>query len=125
MDISAISGLDNDQDNWSLGCNETIRWNGKVLQLLDAGKNNGAAFSRVIAGSFDRPSSTRMKPMGSVGGGAAASTDKEGNVEVTVDGHVGTKSDDGNTTFTVNGEVAVDQSGNVSAKAEVRIEHEF
>jgi hypothetical protein len=61
----------------------------------------------------------------SVGGNVSADKGKAGNGEVTVEGHVSTKSDDGNTSFSAGGKVSVDTQGNVAGEVTVGIEHEF
>lgn len=125
MYIGEISGLDNDVDNLNFNCCETVHWNGKKLKLLDEGGNNSAAFAKTILGSFDRLSSTGMKPLNSVGGSVSAEKDKDGSSEITGEVHVTAKSDDGNTSVTAQGEASVDDQGNCSGKVEVSVEHEF
>ncbi len=125
MCIGEISGFDNDVDNMNFNCCETVHWNGKELKLLDEEGNNSAAFAKTILGSFDRLSSTTMKPMNSVGGSVSAEKDKDGSSEITGEVHVSAKSDDGNTSVTARGEANVDNRGNYSGKVEVSIEHEF
>ena len=69
--------------------------------------------------------SIQYKPMDSVGGSASGNTDKDGNVEVTIEGHISTKSDNGNTSVSASGEVTMDSQGNISGGGQVSIEHEF
>ena len=122
MEINPISDFDKDQDNWNLGQSNVVHWNGKQLKVLDREENNGASHVKAV---FDRLSSTRIKPMGSVGGGVSADKDYEGNAEVTAEVHVSTKSEDGNTTVSASGQATIDNAGNTSGKVEVKFEHEF
>jgi hypothetical protein len=121
MYIGEIS--DFDDDRLKFNC-ESIRWQGRELELLDA-ELNGARFAKTILASFDGLSSARIRPMGSVGGSVSAEKDKEGNSEITAEVHVTSRSDDGNTSVKASGEGTIDHAGNYSGKVEVRVDHEF
>ena len=119
------SSLDDDSDDLSFNRCEAVHWNGKELKVLGEGEDNGAAFEKIILKSFDQLSSSRMKPLNSVGGSVSAEKDKDGSSEITGEAHITAKSDDGNTSVTATGEASVDNQGNYSGKVEVKVEHEF
>jgi len=126
MEIGAISGFESlEEMDW----NETRRLDSKTTKktakLID---NDLKIFSqaRVKQATISlQDKSIQLKSMGSVGGNVSASKDREGNSEVSVEGHVSSKSDDGKTSVSAGGEVSISDRGKVSGEVNVKFEHEF
>lgn len=78
-------------------------------------KNKNALHSRFL----------QSRPMDSIGGHVSASKDKEGRSEVTVEGHITSRSNDGKTSVSAAGQVSMTDQGRVSGEVNVKVEHEF
>ena len=119
--MGIVSDYDSNVEEIAFIYGEIIQPNKQQIEVKNVDEN----CANIILNTFSRHSSYKMKPMTTVGGEITVEKDKEGNSEVTVEGHASTKSDDGNTEVSTSGEVTIDTKGNVSYEVKASIEFEF
>ena len=127
MTVEGISSVETDCEAYESTDEMIGSWDGKEVRELSSDDQKVPAPHVVLktrASLHNR--SVHVRPMGGrVGGGVSAETDKDGNTEVSAEGHGSYKSDDGNTSATVSGSASVNDRGEVSTKVEARVEYEW
>ena len=120
--VEAISGFESLE---GMDEEETGYLGSRIMKVIDSDFEIFPLEQRMQGTVSLKKKSVQLKPMDSVGGNVSASRDKEGNSEITVEGHITSRSNDGKTSVSGRGEVSVSQQGNVSGEVRVGIEHEF